>query len=326
MKHKGWRFMRRTMIHGLLVLSAVCILSFLLVINAPVDPLDAYFSSVSVSREHYEIVTAYWGLDKPPLERFMIWLQHLSHGDWGESFIYRRPVIEVVLSKFQSSLLLMLMAWSLSGAIGFILGVIAGVKRGKMIDRAISYFSLLCMSIPLFWLGLLFLMIFSVHLGWFPLGMAAPIGKASEEVTYVERLHHMILPAFTLAITGMSSIIMQTRQKMIEVLECPYMVYATSRGETLWRRVYRHGIRNVIFPAITLQFASFGELFGGTVLAETVFSYPGIGSTATMAGLQGDVSLLLAIAIFSAFFVFVGNTLAEMIYIWMDPMMGEERL
>jgi peptide/nickel transport system permease protein len=155
--------------------------------------------------------------------------------------------------------------------------------------------------------------------------LAAPIGKLASEVTLGERIYHLILPAFTLSITGVASIALHTRQKMIDVLQSDYVLFARARGEKIWMIVWRHGIRNIMLPAITLQFASFSELFGGSVLAEQVFSYPGLGNAATTAGLKGDVPLLLGIALFSAVFVFTGNFLANVIYGIVDPQTREGR-
>ena len=247
------------------------------------------------------------------------------HGDFGTSFIYRAPVLEVIGEKFRLTLLLMMTAWTLSGAIGFVLGVLAGMYRDSRMDKAIQGFSLLCVSVPVFWLGLLFLMLFAVKLQWFPLALASPIGKLHEEVTLAEQIHHLILPALTLSVTGISSITLQTREKMIEVMGTNYMLFAEARGENLWQRVRRHGLRNILLPAITLQFASFNELFGGAILAETVFSYPGLGSTVTLAGLRGDLALLLGIAVFSAIFIFVGNLIANILYGIVDPQLREGR-
>ena len=219
----------------------------------------------------------------------------------------------------------MMTAWALSGVIGFVFGVLSGMYRDSALDKAIQGFSLLCVSVPIFWLGLLFLMIFSVQLQWFPLALATPIGKLHEEVTMADQIRHLILPALTLSVTGISSITLQTREKLLEVMSTNYMLFAEARGESLWQRVRRHGLRNIALPAITLQFASFNELFGGAILAETVFSYPGLGGTVTLAGLRGDLSLLLGIAIFSAIFVFAGNLIANILYGIADPRLREGR-
>lgn len=317
------RFLAKNFIKMMSLVIVVSIVSFILLANSPIDPIDAYFANANVSAEQHAAVAEYWGFNKPPAERFLNWASCIIRGDFGTSFVYREPVIKVISEKFEASLALMMLAWVLSGVFGFVLGVLAGVYRNSWIDKCVRYFSLLCVSTPLFWLGLLFLMIFAVKLQWFPLALGAPIGKLASEVTLGERIHHLILPALTLSITGISSIALQTRQKMIEVMDSNYMLFAQARGEQLWQRVKRHGLRNILLPAITLQFASFNELFGGAILAETVFSYPGLGGTVTMAGLRGDLSLLLGIAIFSAMFIFIGNLTAEVLYGVIDPAIRE---
>ena len=132
-----------------------------------------------------------------------------------------------------------------------------------------------------------------------------------------------MLPALTLSITGIANIVLHTRQKLIDVLESDYVLFARARGETMKELVLRHGLRNIALPAITLQFASISELFGGSVLAERVFSYPGLGSTAVVAGMHADAPLLLGIALFSALFVFAGNLTANILYGVIDPQIRE---
>ena len=213
----------------------------------------------------------------------------------------------------------MMLSWVLAGLVGFFFGIVSGVYEGTWIDKIINGFSLLCVSIPTFWLGIVVLFIFAVELQWFPFALSTPIGKIGADVTWAERLHHVVLPALTLAVTGVSAITLHTRQKMIDCLGTNYMLFAEARGETLWQRVLRHGLRNVMIPAITLHFASFAELFGGAILTEVVFSYPGLGSAVTLAGLRGDVPLLLGISFFSAIFVFVGNLIANILYAVVNP-------
>lgn len=150
-------------------------------------------------------------------------------------------------------------------------------------------------SVPTFWLGLVFLLIFAVGLKWFPIGFSGSIGVLSRDVTIWQKLHHLILPAFTLSLMSFSNIALHTRQKLVDVLNSEYVLFAKARGEGKWTILRRHGFRNILFPALTLQFASFAELFGGSVMAENVFSYPGLGSAASAAGLRSDVPLLLAV-------------------------------
>ena len=318
------KYIASTLLRMGLLLIAVSVVTFMLIISSPIDPVDAYVGSESgVSQEQRDNVAEYWGLNKPPLERYFIWAGNLLHGDMGISVTYRLPVTRIIMECFKTSLALMGVAWVLSGVLGFLMGIISGVNQGRPMDRVIKTFCLMLSSAPTFWVGLLILMVFAVYLGWFPIALASPIGKLSGEVTLGERIHHLILPALTLSITGVANIALHTRQKIIDVMESEYVLFARARGESKWMTVRRHGLRNIMLPAITLQFASFSELFGGSVLAEQVFSYPGLGSAATVAGLKGDVPLLLGIALFSAVFVFTGNLMANIIYGFVDPRIRE---
>lgn len=319
------KYTGKTFFRLLTLLTAISIVSFILVISAPIDPKRAYLGTEKhMTKEKTEQVEALWGLDKPPAERFVLWGTNLLKGDWGESIVYKQPVLTVILERFRYSVVLMLIAWTLSGVLGFICGIFAGIYKNSWFDHIAKTFCLILSSAPTFWLGILVLLLFSVILGWFPIGLAAPIGKMADTVTMGERIHHLILPALTLSVLGIAKITLYTRQKMIEVLQSDYVLYAKSRGETIWQIVMRHGIRNIALPAITIQFASFSELFGGINLAETVFSYPGLGSATTAAGLNADVPLLLGIAIFSAVFVFTGNLIANLLYGVLDPRIREE--
>jgi peptide/nickel transport system permease protein len=163
------------------------------------------------------------------------------------------------------------------------------------------------------------MLVFAVHWRIFPMGLAIPMGKLESEVTFWERLRHLALPALTLSLTGVSAIAMHTRQKLAEVLESDFVLYAVARGENRKTVILRHGLRNIALPALTLQFTSFAELFGGSVLAEQVFAYPGLGRTAVRAGIQSDMPLLLGITLFSALFVFAGNAAADALYKTLNP-------
>lgn len=314
----------KTLLRMILLLFGVSIVTFLLVISSPIDPVDAYVGAESnVSEEQRENVAEYWGLNKPPVERYLTWLSNLIHGDMGISITYQMPVTQILASRFLASLALMSVAWLLSGILGFFLGVVSGAMQGSLFDKCVKTFCFVLSSTPTFWVGLLFLMLFSIKLGWFPIGLSVPIGKLSSEVTYLERLHHLILPALTLSITGISTIALHTRQKIIDVLKTDYILFAKARGESKWTVIKRHGLRNIAIPAITLQFASFSELFGGSVLAENVFSYPGLGSAVSAAGLKGDVPLLLGIALCSVVFVSMGNLTANLLYGILNPQIRE---
>lgn len=318
------KYITGTLLRMLLLLFGVSLICFMLIVSSPIDPVEAYVGSESnISQEQKDVIARYWGLDQPPLTRYVTWLDNLLHGDMGTSIAFKKPVAAVLEERFAASAVLMLTAWILSGILGFVLGILAGAYQGSWLDKGIKSFCYMLSSTPTFWVGLLFLVVFAVKLKWFPVGFAVPVGKAASEVTIGDRIYHLILPAVTLSITGVSNIALHTRQKMIDVMKSEYVLFARARGESRWQIVRRHGLRNIAVPAVTLQFASFSELFGGSVLAEQVFSYPGLGNAATTAGLSGDVPMLLGVALFSVVFVFAGNLIANILYGILNPEIRE---
>lgn len=323
----GSRMIKTLIINAAKMLSllfAVSVISFALVSLSPVDPVQQYIVGAgAVSPEQRLELEDYWGVNDPPVERYMNWFIALLHGDFGTSLLYRQPVVKIIGERFINSLALMLCAWLLSGVIGFLLGCVMGMNRDRLVDRILKKLCYILSSIPTFWMGLLFLLIFAVKLGWFPLGFSTPIGMLDGDVTIWQRLHHLFLPAFTLSLMSFANIALHTRQKLIDVLESEYVLFARARGESELSILRRHGLRNIILPAVTLQFASFAELFGGSVMAENVFSYPGLGSAVSAAGLNSDVPLLLGITLFSTLFVAVGNMIANTLYGVIDPQIRE---
>lgn len=274
---------------------------------------------LQISPEQRELIAQRWGLNEPPITRFFLWLQQLASGNLGTSMIFNQPVSTVIANRFQASLQMLAIAWLLSGVLGLILGILAGAKEGSWIDRVIRFYAYILASSPTFWVALLLLIVFAVQLRVAPICCAAPPGVLAQDVTIWQRLHHILLPALALSIIGVANIALHTRQKMIEVLNSDYSLFARAQGETLAGVIRHHGLRNVILPAITLQFASLSELFGGSVLAEQVFAYPGLGEATVEAALRSDVPLLIGIVFFSAIFVYTGNTIADLTYQIIDP-------
>ena len=307
------------------LLLAVSVIAFGLVSFSPIDPVQLYILGLgtAVSPEQRAEIEEYWGVNEPPVERYFTWLGELLRGNWGESALYRRPVMDIISERFANSLALMLCAWVLSGLVGFFLGCIMGMYQDKWPDQILKKICYLLSSVPTFWLGLVFVLVFAVWLKWFPIGFSAPIGVAQENVTIWQRLHHLALPAITLSLMSFANIALHTRQKLIDVLNSEYVLFARARGEGKWTILRRHGLRNILLPALTLQLASFAELFGGSVMAENVFSYPGLGSAVSAAGLNSDVPLLLGVTLFSALFVCVGNMIANLLYGIVDPQIRE---
>lgn len=307
------------------LLLAVSVITFVLVSASPIDPVRQYIMGLgtAVSPEQRAEIEDYWGVNEPPVERYFGWMSELLKGNLGESALYRRPVADIIRERFLNSLALMLCAWVLSGGIGFTVGCVMGMYRGRLPDKILKKICYVISSIPTFWLGLVFLLVFAVWLKWFPIGFSSPIGVLRDEVTIWGKLYHLILPAFTLSLMSFANIALHTRQKLADVLNSEYVLFARARGEGKWMILRRHGLRNILLPALTLQFASFAELFGGSVMAENVFSYPGLGSAVSAAGLNADVPLLLGVTLFSALFVAVGNMTANLLYGIIDPQIRE---
>lgn len=309
---------------------AVGLVVFALVSMSPIDPVQANVGQaayVNMSEAKRAQLASYWGGDVPFWGRFANWAGALLQGDMGTSLRFNAPVSEVIAHRAANSLALMGIAWLFSGVLGFALGVAAGARRGGALDRVVRSYCFLLASTPTFWLGLLILMVFAVQLGWFPIGFSVPIGVSAADVTLADAVHHLVLPALTLSVTGVANIVLHTREKVVDVLESDYVRFARARGESELSVIVHHGLRNVALPAVTLQCAFISEIFGGSVLVEQVFSYPGLGQAAVTAGLGGDVALLAGIALVSAALVFGGNLLANILYGVLDPRMriGEGR-
>ena len=305
-----------------LLVIASSILTFALMKASPVDPLQANVGQAalgSMSPEQIQKLEEYWGVGTLPVKQYLEWGADFIRGDMGISILYRRPVVEVIAVKLKNSLLLMSVAWVLSGVLGFLLGVVSGMNRGKWIDKLVKGYCLLISSTPTFWLALLLLMVFGVWLRILPVGLSVPIGIEAAGVTFGDRIYHAILPAMTLSITGVSNIALHTREKMIGIMDSEYVLFARARGEKGWSLFKNHGFRNALLPAITLHFAAVSEIFGGSILVEQVFSYPGLGQAAVSAGLGSDMPLLMAITVISALIVFGGNMAADILYGVVDP-------
>jgi peptide/nickel transport system permease protein len=306
----------------IVLIFAVSVVAFFLVSISPIDPVQANVGQVAylnMSEAKRAQLAEYWGVGTPLWERYGHWLGSALQGDLGLSLRYNAPVTDVIAVRFANSAALMLVAWVISGVLGFALGIVAAAFKDRWPDRLIKGYCFLLASTPTFWLALVFLIVFAVWLGWFPLGFSVPIGVAPGDVTLLDSLHHLALPALTLSVVGVANIALHTREKAIDVLQSDALRFARARGQSTAGALLHHGLRNLALPALTLQFASISEIFGGSVLVEQVFSYPGLGQAAVTAGLGGDVALLVGITILSAAFVFGGNLLANVLYGVIDP-------
>ncbi len=303
------------------VLFAISIICFVLMAFSPLDPLLQYLGGESavVSGEKAQKITAELGLDQPYHIQYFRWIKKLFSGDFGYSSIYEYPVISIIKEKAGASMLLLFVSWLITGILGFTFGVIAALKEGKIADRIIKIYALAMASAPPYWVGLLLVMFFSIYLGWFPVGLSASINASRTQASFADVLSHLFLPALTLSLSGIAQMTLHVRQKLLDIFSTDYILFAKSRGEKTLMLFKNHGFRNVLLPAVTIQFSSLGEIFGGSTLVEKVFSYPGLGSAIVVAGIKGDIPLLLGISLISSVFIFVGNFIADILCYFIDP-------
>lgn len=304
-----------------LLLVAVAAVTFTLLTLSPIDPVRAFVGAdmLRIGPDQQAAIAAKWGLDAGPVDRFLAWATAFVSGDAGTSTVYREPVWTVIADRAPASLMLMAGAWLLAGVLGLLLGTVAAAREGDWIDRTIRTTALALAATPTFWVGLLLIATVGIGLGLAPVCCAGPPGTPLSEVGWTTRLHHMILPVVALAVPGLAQVVLHTRAKVRALLDSDMAILAYAQGASRWRAAWRHGLTNGALPAVTVQFARFGELFGGTVLAETVFAYPGLGQATVTAGLRGDAPLLLAISLAAAVFVFAGNTIADLLAPTLDP-------
>ena len=305
----------------LLLIFAVSFISFLLLDLSPIDPIASFARarSVGLSPEAKQELIKVWGLDQPLIARYFSWLLNLFRGDLGISNIYGRKVIDIIGEGFSRSILLMAIAWIFQGIIGIWLGIVAGANQGKIKDKIIKAYAIIFASTPSFWVGILLIIVFSLKLKLFPSSMGSPVGVLMEDITLADSLKHLVLPALTLVLVGVSNLILHTRSKVIDILNSDYVLYAKARGMKKGEILNKFAFKNLILPGLSLLFTSFSELFSGTVLVENVFNYPGIGGLTVEAGLRGDAPLLLGLVLFSTIFVYVGNRICDLLYLVIDP-------
>lgn len=294
---------------------------FALVSMAPVDPVQAYVGArvALVGPEQREAIAAAWGLNDPAPERFLHWLSHLARGDLGDSVTYNAPVAALILARAGASLALVGAAFVLSFVIGFGLGLLAAAMRGGWPDRIIRGAAVVLAASPGFWVAILLVMVFAVGLGWLPACCAAPPGLTLEEVTLSDRLRHLILPAAAVAMVGVPPLILHTRARAVGFLESAAARHLAAHGAGAMVLSVGHGARHAAGPALTVHLAGAGELIGGSVLAEVVFGWPGLGQATVRAATGGDAPLLLGIALATLLIVFAGNTLADIAARIADP-------
>ncbi len=303
------------------MLLAVVVLNFLLLQIAPGDIADTIIGEMGGATPEMEAeIRASYGLDRPLAEQLLVYVGNIAQGDLGYSYYFNRPVLEVILHRVPATLLLVVAALLFAILVGTFLGVVAARRPNGWFSHAVTVLALVGYSAPVFWTGLMLLILFASVLPIFPVsGMVSPIFDGGPLARAVEVAHHLVLPALTLGIIYLAQYSRLSRASMLDVLGADYIRTARAKGLAERVVVYKHALRNAILPVVTIAGLQFGQLFAGAVLVETVFNWPGMGLLAYDSILRRDTPTIMGVLFFSALLVIVANMLTDLAYRLIDP-------
>lgn len=307
--------------NGALLLFAVLILNFLLLHLAPGDIADTIAGDMGgADAEVMEEIRSRFGLDKPFHHQLGLYLARLAQGDLGYSYFFQTPVTELILERLAATLLLVVSAQVLAIVIGTVLGVIAARKPNGATSHAVTLLALFGYSAPVFWTGIMLIILFCSIVPIFPVGGMVDVRvEGSWFVRGLDVLHHLVLPMVTLASIFLALYSRLARASMLDVLGSDYVRTARAKGLSELVVVYKHALRNALGPVVTLAGLQFSGIMSGAVLVETVFSWPGLGSLALQSILARDTPTILGILFFSSLVVVVANLLTDLVYSLIDP-------
>jgi peptide/nickel transport system permease protein len=296
------------------VLLLVSAITFFLVNLAPGGP--SALMRMDATTEQRDALARRFGLDRPVPVRYLEWLASAAHGDLGTSMLTQEPVLNRIADRLPNTLVLSGLALALSIVIGIPMGVASALQRGRPGDYAMSTLSLLGLSIPAFWLGIMLILTFSVNLQLLPSSGLSTTGAA---FSISDRAQHVLLPTLVLATAALPSIVRFTRSAMLEVLGQDYVRTATAKGLSNPRVTYAHALRNALVPVISVIGTLIPRLVGGAVVTEAVFGWPGMGRLAVEAANGRDYPLIVGITVVIAAVVVVTSLVVDLAYTWIDP-------
>lgn len=237
-------------------------------------------------------------------------------GDLGNSYISKRPVVDMISERLPNTLILMFASSVLAIVIAIPIGIISAVRQYTKTDYTITLFSFAGVAVPNFWIGLMLIMFLSVQLGWFPVG---GVQTLNADFNIWDRLHHLFLPAIVLATADTAGLTRYTRTSMLEVKNQDYIRTARAKGFKEGKVIFKHALRNALLPLITIFGLMLPTFIGGSVVVENVFSWPGIGELFLTSVNQRDYPVIMAMTMFTAFLVVIGNLIADILYAIVDP-------
>ena len=310
------RFILVRLLEVLAVLALMSFIIYGLIGLMPGDPIslmltaDPHLTAADVAR-----LKAVYGVDRPLGERYLAWAQAALAGDFGYSRLYSTRAIAALVPRLGNTALLMGTSFVLALAVALPLGALAARRPGSALDATANFLSFAGISIPPFWLALVLILVFSVTLGWLPAGGIATIGEGG----IADRAWHLVLPVTVLTLASIGTYLRYMRASMIEALRQDYVRTARAKGAGEGRVLWGHALRNALVPVITVVALSFGSLFSGALITETMFAYPGMGKLIYDAILGNDFNVALAGLLFATFLVLVSNLAADIAYAAADP-------
>jgi peptide/nickel transport system permease protein len=312
----------------------VTLVTFLLTNLMPSNPIRLMMGEKAANPEIIAALEAQYGLDKPLYIRYFVYLGNLFRGDLGMAIHTPFPVSTEIMTRLPATVELGITALILATIVGILIGVVSAVKSNKLSDHVSRVFALTGVSMPVFWLGLMLLLLFYYQLEWLPGMGRLSIGIELEHITglhmmdalltgnltaFVDAVKHLILPAFCLSWLEMAMIMRITRSSMLEVIRQDYIRTARSKGLSERVVIYRHALRNALIPTTTVVGLSVGAMLGGAVLTETVFAWPGIGSFMVDSIYFKDIPVILGITVVLAFANIFSNLIVDILYGVLDP-------
>jgi len=313
------RYLVRRLLEAIPLLVGVLALTFVLVHVAPGDPVRI-LAGDGGDEAYYAAMRAKFGLDQPLPEQFLIYVASALRGDFGYSYVQRRPVFDVIADRVPATALLMLSALVTSTLLGLWLGVIAARRADRPPDHAITVVTLVGAATPAFWLGQVLVLVFAAGLGWLPVqGMTSARGVAPGLDAAVDLVRHLVLPVATLGFLQLALITRITRNGLLDELREDYIRTAFAKGLRPGMVVRRHALRNALLPVVTIIGSHFGTLLTGAVLTEIIFAWPGLGRLLFDATTSRDYPLLMAMFLVAAVSVIVANVVTDIAYTFLDP-------
>jgi len=312
------RFVVRRLVQAVPTFFGITLLSFIILRLAPGDPVTLMVGGTQGMRaEDLAAMRSAYGLDQPLPIQYLSWLAHLLSGDFGRSFLYKRPVIEMIQASLPNTLLLAGLALTLTVVVGVPLGIIAARFRGSWLDQVIRVVGVMGHAIPAFWFGLLFILILSVQFRLFPVGGMLTIGKDAFDIP--DRLAHLVGPVLTLSFAGIANYSRYMRAETLEVLGQDYVRTARAKGLQENIVLFVHALRNALLPLVTALGTQIAFLISGAIVIEQVFAWPGMGRMTYDAARSKDYPIVMGVVVISSLVLMLSYLARDVAYGLVDP-------